>query len=82
MPLTGVEGDYVAPAARDTYFSQEPNLIAPFDFDYDACFSIEFTSKRHITPFSYKFGDPPESMVCLSFLLCKSGTFPQRCHNI
>ena len=34
MPLTGVEGDYVAPAARDTYFQNEPNLIAPFDFDY------------------------------------------------
>ena len=35
MPLTGVEGDYVAPAARDTYFQNEPNLIAPFDFDYE-----------------------------------------------
>ena len=34
VPLTGVEGDYVAPAARDTYFQNEPNLIAPFDFDY------------------------------------------------
>lgn len=35
VPLTEVEGDYVAPAARDTYFQNEPNLIAPFDFDYE-----------------------------------------------
>ena len=34
--MIGVEGDYVAPAARDTYFENEPNLIAPFDFDYAA----------------------------------------------
>ena len=38
VPLTGVEADYVAPAARDTYFQHEPNLIAPFDFDYDPRF--------------------------------------------
>ena len=35
VELTAVEGDYVAPAARDTYFQNEPNLIAPFDFDYE-----------------------------------------------
>ncbi|CAJ1421474.1 unnamed protein product, partial [Effrenium voratum] len=38
----GVEGDYVAPAARDLYFAQEPNLIAPFDFDYETI--INFTT--------------------------------------
>ncbi|CAK9014318.1 unnamed protein product [Durusdinium trenchii] len=42
-PMIGVEGDYVAPAARDTYFENEPNLIAPFDFDYDLI--VDFTAK-------------------------------------
>ena len=39
---TGVEGDYVAPAARDVYFAQEPNLIAAFDFDYQTI--VDFTT--------------------------------------
>ena len=37
VPLTGVEGDYVAPAARDDYFQNEPNLVAAFDFEYATC---------------------------------------------
>ena len=44
-PMIGqVQGDYVAPAARDTYFESEPNLVAPFDFDYEPrwCFVENF----------------------------------------
>lgn len=39
-----VEGDYVAPAHVDQYFSEEPNLIAAFDFDYDTI--TEFQIKQ------------------------------------
>ncbi|CAK9014314.1 unnamed protein product [Durusdinium trenchii] len=33
--VIGVESECVAPKAHDTYFANEPNLIAPFDFNYD-----------------------------------------------
>eukprot|EP00913_Durusdinium_trenchii_P029232 g27401.t1 len=46
--MATVEGDYVAPAARDTYFQNEPNLIAPFDFDY-APQNVEWdTRSQHV----------------------------------
>eukprot|EP00931_Biecheleriopsis_adriatica_P105095 TRINITY_DN79685_c0_g1_i1.p1 TRINITY_DN79685_c0_g1~~TRINITY_DN79685_c0_g1_i1.p1 ORF type:complete len:281 (+),score=48.79 TRINITY_DN79685_c0_g1_i1:117-845(+) len=47
-----VTGDYVAPAARDTYFANEPNLIAPFDFDYDTIIDFEKRLKWTIFMFT------------------------------
>ncbi|CAE7626928.1 unnamed protein product [Symbiodinium sp. CCMP2592] len=65
VPLTGVEGDYVAPAARDTYFQNEPNLIAPFDFDYDMI--VDFTTKLRWAQFLFV---PPCWATCLCCLPC------------
>ncbi|CAL1145152.1 unnamed protein product, partial [Cladocopium goreaui] len=69
VPLTGVEADYVAPAARDTYFENEPNLIAPFDFDYDKI--IDFTTTLRFAQIIFL---PP----CWCSVLCCSPCFVKK----
>eukprot|EP00440_Ansanella_granifera_P056178 gb/GFBE01060889.1/.p1 GENE.gb/GFBE01060889.1/~~gb/GFBE01060889.1/.p1 ORF type:complete len:242 (+),score=42.49 gb/GFBE01060889.1/:1-726(+) len=63
--LTAAEGDYVAPAATDNYFANEPNLIAPFDFDYDVI--TDFTTKLRWAQF---LSIPPAWMSCFCCSPC------------
>ena len=65
--MATVEGDYVAPAARDTYFQNEPNLIAPFDFDYAPCLQSVCVCVSVKTPSMWK---KIMSFLCLTLSFC------------
>jgi len=80
VPLTGVEGDYVAPAARDTYFSQEPNLIAPFDFDYDTI--IDFTTKLRWAQYIFLPPCWPTVCCCLPCFLQQNVEWDTRSQHV